>query len=202
MSEINTLANSLRNIARISSENSGISRTKLEKLATIALIHEHLPKNASAGRTAALIAGLTVPGTLSGIYGYRKGRETGLQSGRQEMYEAAGPYVRNERRRARAAEAMARLANKYYSKKMQEKGASAKNLLYGGAALAIPAATYFGGQHFGKSKGKKSGQQEVAKAAIEDIQRSRDRAARAGQYIGMLRHRYRQLQQAKKGGGS
>jgi hypothetical protein len=200
MNEMHTLANSLRKVAHSSAENNGLSRTGIEKLATIALIHEQISKTAGLRSQA---AGLIVPGVLSGAYGYSAGKKRGRKGGRREMYRAAAPHVKSERQRARASEAMARLASKYYAKKLREKNAGIKEkLLYGGAALAIPAVTYAGGKGYGKGEGRKAGRKEVARSAMADIKGSRSRSRRAGHYIRTLKHRYRQLQQAKKGGDS
>lgn len=200
MDEIQSLANSLRAVAHNSAENNGISRTRIEKLATIALIHEQISKHASAKSTAAMVAGLAIPGAITGAYGYSKGKQKGKNLGRGEMYQSAAPHVKRERSRARASEAMAALARKYYERMLREKSASKGKALLAGVGLSVPA--YIGGKYYGKSKGREAGHKEVARSAVSDIERSRNRTRRAGQYVRMLRDRYRQLQQAKKGGDS
>ena len=204
--EVTELVGALRSMAKQASSVPSSGRTTLEKLATIALIHEQIKKAAaqqkmSLGRKALLAAGLTVPSAVAAPVGYKKGKDKGRKKGQREMYQAAKPFVMGARRRAQMAENVARAYYKRH-KNMADKSASAgRRAAYAATALALPAASYYGGKHVGKKKGTEEGHREVARAATRDINVSKARVRRAGRMIRSMMRRNQQLRDAKSKGG-
>ncbi len=191
MNEISKLASNLRGMSRVTN-SSGKERTMLEKLATIALIHDQMSKHSRVKRLAAGAAGLAATGLASGTYGYQKGKKKGRTRGRREMYRAAAPHVMRARRQAAILE---QIADKYVATKK----ASKKKLMYGAALLGTGGASYLGGRSSGRKRGRVKGRAEVAGSARRDINVSKIRAMRAAQRIRMLRSRMAQAGRTKGG---
>ena len=195
MNEIEKLAKQLRQLSKQASHSAG--RTNLEKLATIALIHENMIKQSSKAKAVEtgmstakkLLLGAGVgAGTIgAGVVGHERGRKAGRQKGQKEMYYAALPYVRGAHRRASRAEAIAKYVSRRGRKKPVEKQAKArqvaKALGVAGLAAAPPTAAYYYGKSKGKRKGRLRGRTEVAQSALRRISRENYRFRKAVNYI-------------------
>lgn len=191
MSEVSNIVSNLRGMSR-SSSPSVTERTTLEKLATIALIHDQMSKTASKKYLSMAAKGLALatPAVGAGAYGYSSGKKKGKKKGRKEMYMAAAPHVYRARRQAAILEHLAK-------RRAASKTASRAKYLGAAALSTVPA--YFGASHIGKKKGRTTGRREVAGAARRDMSRSRLRALMAARKLRMLKSRMAQTGKAKGG---
>lgn len=190
------LINSLRKLAN-SSTSKSVGRTSLEKLATIALIHDQMPKYASlfsgvkegsglVAKAKKALIGVGVLGATAGagIYGHTKGKKKGRRAGRKEMYRSAYPYVRRAKMRADRAAAVARyLRRKGQKSGLKKQSSRGRNIALGLAAGALPLTSYAVGKHYGGKKGRKKGRTEVARSALRRIGLERTRFRKALDYM-------------------
>lgn len=201
MNEVVKLAQQLRQLSKQSPPSA--KRTNLEKIATIAIIHNHMVKQSgkekmvekglSRAKKLLLGAGLGTGVIGSGLYGRKKGESEGRKSGQEEMYYSALPYVRGASRRASRAETLAKyLESKSHTKKAGAGSTAAKAIGALGAVASLPAAYYYG-KSTGKRKGRLRGRTEVARSALQRISRENYRFRKAMNYI--------MSQRGQQGGG-
>ena len=203
MDEIQKLASKLRQLSKIPDQSPVSGRTQLEKLATIALIHDSMTKTSSKAKAVQkgssgvrkLLAGAGIGlGTAgAGYAGHEKGRREGRKKGQQEMYQAALPYVRMAKRRADKATAVARYLHRKSQAAMKKEARVGKALGIAGATIGAPTAAYHYGKSKGKPKGRKRGRHEVARSAMRRVSYENARFRRALDYV---------MSRRKKQGGS
>jgi hypothetical protein len=189
MSDIKSLANNLRKMANKSDITAAAGRTSLEKLATIALIHDQLPKEnsmiKSSSKLRTALAGLGIAGLSggAGLYGHKKGKGVGEEEGKSRLFSLAKPALEKAIRQRAIAEHVA--GRIYASRRGMDKSSSSRltRALTGITAVAAPAAAYTYGKKKGKEKGYRSGYETSREQAINRLNYENARFNRALNYI-------------------
>lgn len=202
MSDISKIAEQLKIMASNTAASSSDGMSELEKLATIAIIHDQLPKHDTLSpKTANAVDGvigvarkaksvgkfLAMTGLIggAGYAGSKKGKREGFTRGADKAYHDSLPYVSRDINRRKALEYVAsRLSGSGQSK---QANSALKDGLKGALAILLPAGSYAAGKHLGSKKGRKQGYEAGLRHALNRSQYEQARSARAIQYINSKR---------------